>query len=190
MRKMSTLFIVNYVGKERTIENTVRLENKWVIDEQASVTPYIKIDGTSCAIINGELYKRYDAKRGKPAPVGSIPCQDAPDDITGHFPHWVKVDANNPADRWHIEAFKDNLTEGTYELIGEKIGTNAEQVTGHELIKHDSPILQITDLQYNEHTAFYVIRDWLKNHNVEGIVFHHVDGRKCKIRKTDFGFSR
>ena len=54
----------------------------------------VKIDGCCCAIINGELYKRYDAKKGKSPPEGAIPC-DEPDPVTGHWPHWVKVDKTN-----------------------------------------------------------------------------------------------
>ena len=41
-----------------------------------------------CAIIDGKFYKRYDAKKGKTPPEGAIPCQDAPDPVTGHFPHY------------------------------------------------------------------------------------------------------
>ena len=43
----------------------------------------IKWDGSCCAVIDGEFYKRYDAKRGKTPPEGAIPCCD-PDTVTGH----------------------------------------------------------------------------------------------------------
>lgn len=50
----------------------------------------------------GKLYKRYDAKRGKPAPDGFEPA-DEPDAVTGHWPGWVPVDVVNPdpGDVWH-----------------------------------------------------------------------------------------
>lgn len=57
-----------------------------------------KLDGSCCAIINGEFYKRYDAKRGKTPPEEAIPCCE-PDAITSHWPHWVKV---NPEDKGDV----------------------------------------------------------------------------------------
>ena len=66
----------------------------------------VKIDGACCAIIDGVFYKRYDAKKGKKPPAGAIPCCD-PDPVTGHWPHWVKVDDNNPADKWFIAAYNN-----------------------------------------------------------------------------------
>lgn len=71
-------------------------------------TPTIKLDGACCAIIDGVFYKRYDAKKGKTPPEGAIPCSD-PDPITGHWPHWVKVDPNSPGDKWFMEAYKFSL---------------------------------------------------------------------------------
>ena len=47
----------------------------------------IKYDGNACAIIGGQLYKRFNAKPGKIIPKGAIKCQDSPDPVTGHFPH-------------------------------------------------------------------------------------------------------
>ena len=52
------------------------------------------------------LYKRFDYKVGRKLPVGAIPCQEKADEITGHFPHWVKVDENNPSDKYYIQTFK------------------------------------------------------------------------------------
>lgn len=197
MRKMTTLFVNSYTGQTSHITRNIRPENLWVFLDSDNVKPMIKLDGTACAVIAGVLHKRYDAKNGKPAPVGAIPCQDAPDAITGHFPHWVKVDSDAPSDKWHIDALNglspDNVSadfeDGTYELIGEKIGGNPESIAGHALINHSH--LLVDDLpDFNIDTGFDIIRNYLEVADMEGIVFHHVDGRKCKIRKTDFGFKR
>lgn len=96
MKKISTLFKKNPENLGLVI-NEVDHENQWVIDGDG--IPTRKWDGTACAIINGELYKRYDAKHGKPAPVGGIPCQE-PDQVTGHWPHWIKCDRSNPSDKY------------------------------------------------------------------------------------------
>ena len=103
MKKIPTLF-------ERVYENhkivdilpNVVQGMEWVLKGEGIAT--LKVDGSCCAIINGEFYKRYDAKRGKPIPEGAIKCQEEPDPITGHFPCWMKVDKNKPEDKWFREA--------------------------------------------------------------------------------------
>ena len=42
-------------------------ENAWVFKGEG--IPTRKRDGTACAVIDGVLYLRYDAKHGKPAPA-------------------------------------------------------------------------------------------------------------------------
>jgi len=185
MKKISTLYKkdlnnLNLVTKELDPDNT------WVIDGDG--IPTRKFDGTATAIINGEIYKRYDVKKGKQVPNGAIPCQE-PDKFTGHWPHWVKCDKNKKEDQYFFEGFNSlsKVEDGTYELCGEKIGTNAEKITGNILIKHGSEILPITDF------SFEGLKEYLSNSNldIEGIVFHHkTDGRMCKIRKCDFGIKR
>ena len=173
------------------VTDEVDPKNAWALTEGVATR---KFDGTACAIIGGELYRRYDAKNSKPAPVGGIPCQDA-DPITGHWPHWVKCDQNNPSDRWALEAFGTLLNsgdsrrtgmpmDGTYELCGPKIGGNREGLDSHQLIRHGIEVIEQVD------TSFRGLKDFLFYHDIEGIVFHHWDGRMCKIRKSDFGFNR
>ena len=185
MKKISTLFLKNPDNLGRVI-NEPNLENQWVFDGDG--IPTRKFDGTAVAIINGELYKRYDVKRGKQIPEYAIACQE-PDEITGHHPHWVKCDRNNPADKWHFMGFDalEYKQDGTYELCGEKIQGNPEHIIGHILIKHGSEILQM------KYFDFDAIKHYLSDteNDIEGIVFHHkTDGRMCKIRKSDFGIKR
>ena len=192
MKKISTLFEIIYTkGKKGVITDVVKPENKWVYDE-VGVKATRKFDGAACAIIDGNLYKRLDCKikngkYKKPIPLNAIPCQDA-DLITGHHPHWVKCYRDKPDDKYFFEAF-DNLkkkTNGTYELCGEKVQGNPENIIGHELIKHGYYSIGLVDF------SFDTIRDYLAddNHNIEGIVFWSKDGKMCKIRKADFGIKR
>lgn len=186
MKKISTLYKKdpNDLG---LVVNEIAEENKWVFTEKCY--PTRKFDGTSCAIIEGVLYKRYDAKHGRAVPEGAIACQEA-DTITGHHPHWVRCDRNNPADKHHFTAFDSvsNLEDGTYELCGPKINGNREKLDKPMLIKHGSVILDdITDFSFEN------IREYLTVHDIEGIVFHDtptMDGKMCKIRKTDFDIKR
>jgi hypothetical protein len=185
MKKISTLFKKDPNNLGRVI-NEINEENKWVINGEGIATR--KFDGTSSAIIEGEIYKRYDAKKGKKAPLGAIPCQEA-DMITGHHPHWVKCDRNKSEDKYFFEAF-DKLKDkkdGTYELCGIKIKNNPEKIDGHQLIRHGEEVLELSSFNF----------DYLKNYlsdssnEIEGIVFHHkFDERMCKLRKSDFGIER
>jgi len=183
MKKITTLFKKDQNNLGRVI-NEVNPENQWVFDGEGIATR--KFDGTATAIINGELYKRYDAKKGKQAPAGAIPCQEA-DLITGHHPHWLKCDKIKPDDKYFFEAF-DNLEikeDGTYELCGEKIQGNPEKVEGHKLIKHGSEILKLLSLNFDD------LKNFLLEKDIEGIVFHHKsDQRMCKLRKSDYGIKR
>lgn len=183
MKKISTLFKKDPKHLGRVI-NEVRPENSWVLEGLAIATR--KFDGTSCAIIDGELYKRFDLKMGRALPDFAIPCQ-APDSITGHHPHWVKCDRRSPSDQWHFAAF-DALADkkdGTYELCGEKIQRNPEGIKGHQLIPHGKERLEGLDL------SFEGLKRFLTTTDIEGIVFHHLtEDKLCKIRKTDFGIKR
>jgi len=184
MKKITTLFKKNPENLGLVI-NEVNPENAWAANGEGF--PTRKYDGTACAIIHGELYKRYDVKRGKEVPEGAIPCQE-PDEITGHWPHWIKCDRNNPADKWHFEAFDNQYFhgEGTYELCGPKIQGNPEKIQFHELVRHGCTIVELKE------RTFEYIKEYLSDsrNDIEGIVFHHLDGRMCKIRKSDFGVKR
>jgi hypothetical protein len=206
MKKISTLYKKNPENLSRVI-NEINPENEWVFTD-AGVRATRKYDGTAAAIINGVLHKRYDVKKGKSVPEGAIPCQE-PDLITGHWPHWVKVNPENKEDKYFMEGwsnlisfealtaepFNPHYYDGTYELCGEKVQGNPEKIKGHQLIKHGSVGVEI-----NFKLGYEVLKSFLSRadpedcgfiqFNIEGIVFHHPDGRMCKLRKSDFGIKR
>lgn len=146
----------------------------------------IKWDGSCCAVIDGEFYKRYDAKKGRKIPEGAISCCE-PDPVTGHHPHWVKVDPDNPADRWFMEAYKYNIEhyreveDGTYEAIGSHFQGNPYDFNCDMLMLHGRT--EKSDVG----RSFEQIKWWLQNNQAEGLVFW-LDGEPvCKIKRTDFG---
>ena len=144
----------------------------------------VKFDGSCCAVINGEFYKRYDCKKGKIPPEGAIPCCD-PDPITGHWPHWVKVDPENPADKWfhaaYIHSGSELLQDGTYEACGPHFQKNPYGLYYDELVKHGSLLI-------NVNRDFESIKEYLEDHEIEGIVFWLNYEPVCKIKRSDFGF--
>lgn len=157
---------------------------EWVINGEGIAT--VKIDGSCCAIINGELYRRYDAKKGKKPPAGAIPCCE-PDQVTGHHPHWVKCDENNPSDKWFIKAkeyaevlYNGKLPDGTYEAIGPHFQGNPYGLKYDELEKHG-------EIRILVDRTFDGIKKYLSCNDVEGIVFWKDGKPECKIKRTDFG---
>ena len=70
---------------------------------------------------------------------------------------------------------------GTYELIGPKINGNPENVPTHRLVAHaDAEV-------FDTPRDFEGLRTWLLAHpQYEGIVWHHPDGRRAKLKHRDF----
>ena len=88
MKKIPTLFVREYDERGNVVGVTkeVAAGMEWVLAGDGEATE--KVDGSACAIINGELYKRFDAKEGRAVPEGAIPCQPTCDQYTGHWPQF------------------------------------------------------------------------------------------------------
>lgn len=188
MKKIPTLF-----EREFKDHNVIKILPKvhpgmeWVLKGEGVAT--VKYDGSCCAIIDGEYYKRYDCKKGKIPPEGFIPCCE-PDTITGHWPGWVKVDEKNPADKWFVTAYEmtvmlENygmkLSDGTYKAVGRCFQNNPYNFTSNKLIKHGKEIVEVE-------RTFDGIKKYLSEHEIEGLVFWKDGIPQCKIKRSDFGF--
>lgn len=186
MQKIISLFQRNYDG-DRLVRDEVVPGAEWVIAGEGIATR--KWDGTCCKIEGGQLYKRYDAKNGKKPPEGFIPAQE-PDPVTGHWPGWLKVSETAKEDKWFREGYANTFdpnhgaVDGTWELIGPAVNGNPEEIKEHILIKHGLEILE------DAPRTFDALREWFKDQDIEGIVWHHPDGRMVKIKKKDFGLKR
>lgn len=208
MKKIPTLFERVYKNhKVVDVLPKVTAGMEWVLDGEGIAT--VKYDGSCCAVINGEFYKRYDAKNGKPVPGGAIKCQDEADPVTGHLPCWVKCDRNNPADKWFWSAYDNyresekievtnggvasgkisqmrefvlpNMVDGTYEAIGKHFQGNPYGINFDTLVRHGENIV-------NVERTFDGIKKFLSEIRIEGIVFWKDGEPKCKIKRSDFGF--
>ena len=188
MKKLPTLFRREFQDHHviRILPELSRPELGWVLAGEGVATE--KIDGACCAFIDGQFYKRYDAKKNKHGvmktpPAGAIPC-DAPDPVTGHWPHWVPVEPDSPADHWFIVARENTpgaLTDGTYEAIGPHFNGNPHHLERDVLEKHGQRVIQLAD------RSFEGIRSYLEKHIMEGIVFWKDGTPQCKIKRRDFG---
>jgi hypothetical protein len=185
MKKIISLFQRNYEG-DRLVRNEIVPGAEWVLAGEGIAT--IKWDGTCCMIQDNKLYKRYDAKNGKTPPEGFIPAQD-PDPVTGHWPGWLPIGYGNE-DKYHREAFADKLNweNGTYELVGPKINGNKDILSNHTLIKHGEHNASSLSYPLPNPITFEGLKEWFKDVEMEGIVWHHPDGRMVKIKKKDFGY--
>lgn len=180
MKKIPTIFKRN-PDRMQEILNEQHPDCTWVFDGEGVATR--KYDGTCCRIKDGKLWKRRELKKGKPQPEG-FELADY-DKVTGKTVGWMPVD-DEKADRWHLEAFGDgNWSDGTYELCGPKVQGNPEGFEAHVLVPHSEAT------QYdNVPRTFDGLRDFLETMDIEGLVFHHPDGRMAKIKKRDFGQRR
>lgn len=192
MIKIKSLFVRDFEMKECPAQPILTPGCEWVLNGDGS--PYRKLDGTACMVRDGVLYKRFDCKRGRFAKKGFEPCQD-PDTVTGHWPGWLPVSKDDPADKWHIVAFDAlkvpgyDLKDGTYELIGPPINGNRESVHGVVLENHKRYFISelFIDPKKSVLENFNYLKKYLTENKMEGIVWHHDDGRMVKLKRRDFG---
>ena len=102
MKKIPSLFKRDYGSGARLVYDEIVPGTEWAHAGEGVATR--KIDGTSCLVRDGKLYKRYDAKAGRTPPAGFEPAQDEADPVTGHWPGWLPV-GDGPEDRWHREGY-------------------------------------------------------------------------------------
>lgn len=210
MKKIISLFKRDYEGT-RLVYNEVTPGAEWVINGEGVAT--LKIDGTCAMIRDGRLFKRYDRKltksarkrkqhdvdfvplieHFKPAPDNWEAAEPEPNKYTGHWPGWLPV-GDGGEDQWHREAFDylcstwddgDCFSEadGTYELVGPKVQGNPYGLTEHRLSRHGKILPLSVPRSFDALGIFFGINE------IEGIVWHHPDGRMVKIKRKDFGYS-
>lgn len=186
MKKIPTLFQAErtpvYTLLDRVTSGCI-----WVIVGKG--IPTEKYDGMACAVIERQLYKRYDMKPGRTKPEGWIACEETPDISTRHWPGWMPV-GDGPEDKHFREAFRhgkeDLPADGTFELLGPKVQGNPyglKEVTYTPHGKHE-----LTDLPHV--LTLGSLRLWFLQHpEFEGIVWHHEDGRMVKLKRKNYGLS-
>ena len=96
----------------------------------------------------------------------------------------MPVSETDPADKWFVAAFQaaGSMEDGTYELCGPHFHRNPEKLEREIFFRHGDIVLNDVPRDFEG------LRAYLKNHDLEGIVFHRGNGEMCKIKKSDFGF--
>lgn len=183
MKKIPTMFERDWDGDRSRVIDKPHPDCAWVFAGEGVATR--KYDGTSCLIRDGKLYKRREIKQGAFVPPDFE--QVAYDDDTGKTVGWVPV-GDGPDDRWHREAFAEaqGYGDGTYELLGPKVQGNVEQRSQHVLQPHSmARTYPDAPRDFGGLAAFFEAHS-----DIEGLVFHHPDGRMAKIKLRDFGLKR
>lgn len=182
MQKIPSLFMRNHDG-DKLVRDEVVPGSEWVINGEGMAT--IKWDGTCCLVRDGKLYKRHEIKRGGKCPSNFEPASEI-DEATGKQQGWIPV-GDGPEDRWHREAVSVLMPpDGTYELCGPKIQGNPEGLDSHGLLPHGSATYPAFPRAFSEIKALFETMEL----SIEGIVWHHPDGRMVKIKVKDFGIKR
>ncbi|HUD10953.1 MAG TPA: DUF5565 family protein [Candidatus Saccharimonadia bacterium] len=177
MKKIPTIFVRDMTKQPALVTPIWSESCVWVRDGEGIATR--KYDGTSCMVRDGKLYKRRELKAGDKAPVDFESL--GTDENTGKTVGWVPV-GEGPDDRWHREAMEGYQPDGTYELLGPKVQGNKDQRTQHVLQDHHmARTYPLAPRDYDGIKAF------LTENLIEGIVWHHDDGRMAKIKRRDFG---
>lgn len=183
MEKIPTLFERDDAFK---VTPTVRPECAWVLEGLGDATE--KLDGTNVRLTvrSGQLV-RVEKRRNPTKAQKARGIRDG---------WYVDTHADDPADRHilaaahatDVSAWPDG--EHAAEALGPKIQGNPLGLEGLLCVPFNLEIPSYTDVPLDfDGLRSYVLAlesRYCPGHDAEGIVFHHPDGRRAKIKRRDF----
>jgi Family of unknown function (DUF5565) len=182
MKKIPTIFVRDPETNLRYVTRIPHPDCGWVFAGEGQATR--KYDGT-CMMLDehGRWWARREVKPGKTPPPDFVAVET--DEVTAKTVGWEPV-GQSAFVRYHAQALdargvpQPSWHVGTYELCGPKVNGNPEGFGVHCLIRHDDAEV-MPDVR-----DFDSIAEVLAGRVVEGIVWHHPDGRMAKIKRKDF----
>jgi hypothetical protein len=163
-----------------------RTECAWVFNGEG--TPTEKLDGTNIRLTvrSGQLVRV--EKRRNPSKI-----QKQQGIMDGWY---ADADDYSAEDKWILAAARDTNVSGwpdgehPCEALGPSIQGNQLGLTGHLCVPFnlEAPVFQDVPRRYSELREFLATLEskFAPGHLAEGIVFHHPDGRRAKIKRKDF----
>lgn len=169
MEKIPTYFLRDETQPGRPVIDQVHPECGWVAAGEGVAT--VKFDGQNVKIEGGRFFRR------------KKPADDVPYDRAAY----VECDRADPADKhlWAAfdQTFPEFRTDGIYEAVGPKIQNNPDRLVTPRLIR----VVPMNPLYETVAPRSYEgLREYLLTHTMEGLVFHHPDGRMAKIKRRDY----
>jgi len=184
MKKIHTLFVRDFTARPAYVIPEVAPGCEWVLAGEGEATR--KYDGI-CVMLSGTgtWWARREVKPGGRVPLNYL--QEEFDEVTGKGVGWEPI-AQSSFAKFHAEAVANVGPDkpGTYELLGPKINGNPDDYDAHILMPHGWAMLSIRQDFITAPRDYDGLRDWLHKRPYEGIVWHHPDGRRAKLKEKDF----
>jgi hypothetical protein len=181
VKKIATIFIRDWDNNPKYVTREPNPECAWVFAGEGTATR--KYDGT-CVRFDGEhWWARREVKPGKTDPAGFLLIEE--DAETAKRVGWEPAEQTGFA-KYLTQAIRgDAWLPGTYELCGPKVNGNPERYLEHRLIRHDDAAL-IRPFSLTWEGIRDTVHVLAEHEGIEGIVWHHEDGRMAKVKARDF----
>ena len=181
---MPTLFKKEWDdGRAMGYYDGVRPGMEWVVAGEGEATEMV--DGEECAIWSGKLYRRKDFARGEDIPSGVLRARIVPDPLTGLWPHWVAVNVFNEDDERFVRAWF-NTSWATNDTVYVAVG---KHFCGNPYGLDDDFLERVGRIKIKDCPRDYKgIREYLRTHEIKGIVWWRDGKPMCKVERSGFGF--
>lgn len=183
MQKIPTLFARDPRFK---VFDQVTEGCEWVFRGEGIATE--KMDGTNVRVtIRGGLVVRVEKRRNPSREQKKVGIIDG----------WYVDATDGPEDKWILEGVRnlnETMPDGEHccEVLGPKINGNPLGLSSHTCEPFDltAPVVE-PSRSFEGLRAFLADMDSRisPGHLAEGIVFHHLDGRRAKIKRKDFDYT-
>lgn len=185
MEKIPTIF---ERGDDFRVIDRVRDGCAWVFAGEGAATE--KLDGTNIRLtVRSGTTVRVEKRRNPTKQQKALGIIDG---------WYVDADPESPEDRWIYEAVGNTDVsswpdrEHPSEALGPKIQGNGLGLETHLCVPFnlEIPVYDVADRNFASIKSFLAQMEskYAPGHLSEGLVFHHPDGRRAKIKRKDFAY--
>lgn len=189
-KKIPTALVRSDVDRTKVLPE-VNPGCEWVFAGEG--VPTRKWNGT-CVMLDehGYWWARREVKPGKGEPENYILVDY--DEVTGKSQGWEPMEQSS-WNKFLIIALRlrdergIGATPGTYELMGPKIQGNEDGFDNYVLEKHsEAPVIEALNFAFPVPTVMLVLDRVSATQGIEGVVWHHPDGRMAKLKARDLRY--